>query len=284
MYKNLNLGALGHANVSFDHACALARRFHFPGIDLDLGYLGGLARSTSLQAAKDWFASTGLMPGAIGVSARWREADSDAEFEDSLPAFAEQVALGAALGSMRCTTWVLPFSDRLTFRQHWDLTLPRLQRVAEILQDAGMRLGLEFVGPATLRVPHQFDFVHTMDGMRAFGAAIGARTGNVGLLLDAWHLYTSHGSVRDVAFLDPAEIVYVHVNDASSGLDIDKQIDNQREMVGATGVIDIDGFMNALRKIRYDGPVTVEPFNRVIREMSNEEAARVTSAALDQVM
>ena len=55
-------------------------------------------------------------------------------------------------------------------------------------------------------------------------------------------------------------------------------------MVGASGVIDIRGFLAALRKIGYDGPVTVEPFNQEIRSMSVEEAVRVTSEALDRVL
>jgi sugar phosphate isomerase/epimerase len=284
MYKNLNLGALGHGNVPFDQACALAQRYHFPGIDLDLGYLSTLAKQSSLQSAKEWFASTGLKPGAIGVSAKWREGDSDAAFADSLKDFTAQVKLGAAFGSARCTTWVLPFSDKLTFREHWNLTVPRLQRVAEVLGESGMHLGLEFVGPATLRTTHKYDFVHNLDGMRAYAAAIGSRTANTGLLLDVWHWYTAYGTLRDIEFLDPAEVVYVHVNDAPPGLEIDKQIDNQREMVGATGVIDIKGFMGALRKIGCDAPVTVEPFNKAVREMPAEEAARVTSAALDKIM
>jgi sugar phosphate isomerase/epimerase len=55
-------------------------------------------------------------------------------------------------------------------------------------------------------------------------------------------------------------------------------------MVGATGVIDIKGFIAALKKIGYDGPVTVEPFNKAVREMSTEDAVRYTSESLDKVL
>ena len=44
MYKNLNLGALGHA-VPFDRACELARQNGFAGIDLDTGFLLNIAKS-----------------------------------------------------------------------------------------------------------------------------------------------------------------------------------------------------------------------------------------------
>jgi sugar phosphate isomerase/epimerase len=283
MYKNLNLGAIGHS-APFDQACALAQTYAFPGIDPDLGYLGALVKDKSLQAAKDWFASTGLRPGAIGVNVKWRETDSEADFQNSLPAFQAQVDLAAQFGCTRCTTWVLPFSKTRDFYQHWDVTVPRLQRIAQILADHGLSLGLEFVGPASMRRQYPYDFVHTMDGMRAYAAAAGMHTHNTGLLLDCWHWYTAHALVQDLERLDPKEVVYVHVNDAPAGRAVDDQIDNERMMAGATGVIDIKGFVGALKKIGYDGPVTVEPFNQAIRELPTEEAVRVTSAALDTIL
>jgi sugar phosphate isomerase/epimerase len=283
MYKNLNLGAIGHS-ASFDQACVLARTYNFPGIDLDLGYLGKLAKDKSLDAAKDWFASTGLRPGAIGVSAKWRETDSDADFEVSLLEFGEQVKLAAAIGCTRCTTWVMPSSNTQDFYAHWSLTVPRLRRVAHILAEHGLRLGFEFVGPATSRAKAKYDFVHTMDGMRGYAAAIGDATNNTGLLLDAYHWYTAHGTIRDLELLTPRDVVYVHVNDAPVGRLVDEQLDLEREMAGATGMIDIHGFIGALKMIGYDGPVTVEPFSKVIRELPTEEAVRVTSRALDAIL
>lgn len=283
MYKNLNLGAIGHA-LPFDQACALATKYNFAGIDFDLGYMNKIASEQSLQAAQNWFAATGLKPGAIGVSAKWRETDSEDAFQNSLDTFGEEVSLAAALGSTRCTTWVMPRSNTHDFYAHWDVTVPRLQKVARILADHGLWLGLEFVGPATLRTA-KYDFIHTMDGMRAYAAAAGMNgNNNTGLLLDCFHWYTAHASLADLAFLNPKEIVYVHVNDAAKGRGPDEQIDNEREMVGATGVIDIQGFIATLKKIGYEGPVTVEPFNKAVREMSAEDAVRFTSESLDKVL
>ncbi|MCL5998296.1 MAG: sugar phosphate isomerase/epimerase [Chloroflexi bacterium] len=281
MYKNLNPGALGHT-LSFDETCALAKRYHFAGVDIDLGYLATIARDQSPQAAKDWFAGTGLRVGAFGLSVAWRDWDSEHTYVESLPKFVEETRLAAELGCTRCVTWVMPRSDALTFQQHFNLMVRRLKPVAEILQAYGIWLGLEFVGPRTLRLGHKYDFVHTMDGMRAVGAAIG--TGNVGLLLDCFHWFTAHGTVSDIESLPPQEVVYVHVNDAKPGRTADEQIDNERDMAGATGVVDIAGFFGALRKIGYDGPVTVEPFSETVRKMTAEQAIAATSAALDQTM
>jgi sugar phosphate isomerase/epimerase len=283
MYKNLNPGALGH-NVSFDKTVAFAKHYRFPGVDLDLGYLSNLVREHSLQAAKDWFVATGLRAGAIGVNVKWREADSDADFEASLGQLREDAALAQTLGCTRGYTWMMPGSNKLTFSEHWNLAASRLKKVARVLADHGIAFGLEFVGPATIRSNFKHDFIHTMDAMRGFAAVVGADTDNVGLLLDCFHLYTCQGFNSDIKFLDPKEVVYVHVNDAKADRTAEQQIDNEREMVGATGVIDIKGFFDGLRHIGYDGPVTVEPFNKPIREMTAEAAIKFTSESLDKVL
>jgi sugar phosphate isomerase/epimerase len=79
--------------------------------------------------------------------------------------------------------------------------------------------------------------------------------------------------------------VYVHVNDAQANLGIDQQLDNVRDLPGATGVIDLAGFMRALMKIEYNGPVAVEPFKKELGQLANdgERLSKVTKA-LDGIM
>jgi len=283
MFKNLNPGSLGH-NLPFDQTVTLAKKHGFSGVDLDLGYLGQIRQAQSLQAAHDWFSATGLRPGAISVGAKWREGDSEADFEASLGQVKSDAQLAQALGCTRATTWMMPGSNKHPFRQHWALVAPRLMRVAELVGEHGLAFGIEFVGPATLRAKFKYDFIHTMDAMRTFCAEIGKTSNNTGLLLDCFHLYTAKGLNSDINFLDPQEVVYVHVNDAKAGRTEETQIDQEREMVGATGVIDIRGFFDALKRIGYDGPVAVEPFNQAVRDMPAEDAIRLTSQALDRVM
>ena len=121
-----------------------------------------------------------------------------------------------------------------------------------------------------------------MAGMLELADAIG--TGNVGLLLDSWHWYTSGGTVDDILGLRAEQVVYVHVNDAPAGVPRDEQLDHIREMPGATGVIDIAGFLGALAKIGYDGPITAEPFKKELGELPAQEACRRTSEALDKIL
>ena len=93
---------------------------------------------------------------------------------------------------------------------------------------------------------------------------------NVGLLHDCWHWYTSGGTVEEILTLSPQDIIYVHVNDAPANVDRDAQMDNIRALPGETGVIDIVGYLNALKTIGYTGCVTPEPFKSSLNDLPTD--------------
>jgi len=160
----------------------------------------------------------------------------------------------------------------------------RFRPIAEVLRRHDCRLGIEFLGPETLRTPHRYAFVHTLDEMMELAGEIG--TGNVGLLLDAWHLYTSGGETEDLKSITFRDIVTVHISDAPSGFLINEQMDTVRCLPLETGVIDLPGFMAALVELGYDGPVTTEPFNERINRIAAEDsrrAAREVSEIMDRL-
>jgi len=80
--------------------------------------------------------------------------------------------------------------------------------------------------------------------------------------------------------LTPEQVVSVDLNDAPLNVPKDQQIDNQRELPAATGFIDLAGFLKALQKIGYDGPVRPEPFNKILNNMDNDQACAVTAQAM----
>jgi len=275
MFKNLNTGALGHS-ASFEDSVRLAREYGFGGVDPDLGY----AKEKGTAVVKELCAKNNLKLGGFGLSVKWRENDSDKDYAESLQNFIADCKLAAELGVTRCNTWVIPCSNKLSYKQYFDLFITRMKPIAQILNGYGQNLGLEFIGPRTLRASQKYGFIYTMDGMRAAACAI--NTGNVGFLLDCWHWYTAQSTVSDIEQLDAKEVVYVHLNDAPVGVNVNDQVDNKRELPG-TGVIDLKGFFGALKKIGYDGPCTVEPFNQPIREMKVDAAVKATAASLDKV-
>jgi len=106
--------------------------------------------------------------------------------------------------------------------------------------------------------------------MLGLGEAVGP---NVGLLLDAWHWYTSLGTIEELHNLENQQVVYVHINDAPAGVPIEQQQDLIRRLPGETGLIDLPGFLEAMRTIDFDSPVVPEPFVKSLSEMSPADSA-----------
>lgn len=275
MFKNLSPGAIG-IRADIKEGLRLAKATGFEGLDLNLGEVTKLAEEKSLEYVKELFEETGVRPGGWGLPVNWQ--GSEDEYKTSLTNLQRLARIGQALGSPWVATWIPPVSDKLPFKENFDFHVKRFRPIAEVLRDHGCRLGLEFIGPKTIRVGQKYEFIWTMYGMLELCNAIG--TGNMGLLLDCWHWYTAHGTLDDLRRLKAADVVYVHVNDAPAGIPIDEQIDNVRCIPGETGVIDLVNFLKILNEIGYDVPVTPEPFSAKLNTMAPDDAASLVGKAL----
>lgn len=278
MFKTLSPGAIGiRANLT--DGLALARAHGFQGLEFSIVEATEWAERQGIDSLRRMFAEAGVRPMNFGLPLDIRK--DEATWRAGLDMLPRWAKTAQALGTTRANTWVVPFSDEMDFATNFRFHVNRLRPAAQILADHGLRLGLEFVGTASLRAGHRYGFLHTMDGVLALGAAIG--TGNIGLLLDSYHWYTSKGNLDDLAKLSNADVVVVHVNDALAGVPVDQVPDTTRALPCETGVIDLAGFMQALVKIGYDGPVIVEPFSQRLREMPADGAARAAAESLRQL-
>ena len=133
----------------------------------------------------------------------------------------KRASLMKQLGITRVATWIMPGHNELTYLQNFKIHETRLREAAKVFKDNDIRLGLEFVGPRTSRERFRFPFVCAQADMMELVEAIG--TGNVGLLLDSWHWYTSHGTVEELSRLSNKDVVQVHVNDAPAGIAVESR-------------------------------------------------------------
>ena len=220
----------------------------------------------------------GLRWAASGLTVEFR--NDDEVFEEGLGALPRTAAALQKAGADRVGTWLRPSSDELTYLQNFKRTAARLQRVAEVLQDYGLRLGLEYVGTKRNWTAGRHSAVHTMAGAKDLIAETGMP--NIGLVLDSWHWWTSHETADDIRTLKGDDVVSADLNDAPKGVPRDEQYDNRRELPLATGVINVGDFLQALVDIGYDGPIRAEPFNKALNDMDDGDACRHTVGALNK--
>ena len=267
MFTALSPGAIGVRPANLPAAIDAAVHGGFGGVEFNAAEIADLVDAQGAQAVRGLFDRAGIRVAGWSLPLDWR--GSEEAWQKSLQALPRRAQAAAAIGGTRCFTWILPSSDERPFDDNWRFHVERLAPAAQILAAHGCRLGLEFIGPKTLRDSARFPFVYRMQDMLDLGAAMGP---NVGLLLDCWHWYTSGGTLEELHALRPEQIVYVHVNDAPAGVPIDEQIDNLRALPGETGVIDIAGFLGALKSIGYDGPVVPEPFKKELNDLPSDDA------------
>ncbi len=276
-YKNLghwHIGVRANQQQALDYAV----KYGFDGITPNPGEF----ENKSSAQIRDWVESMkakGIRYGSSGLPVQYRGGEE--QFQKDLARLPEQVNLAGKLGVDRMVTWITPGHNELTYLKNFERHRKRLREVAKVLRDGNIRLGLEFVGPKTSQARFRFPFICTQAGMIELIKSID--TENVGLLLDSWHWYTSHGTVEELLQLSNKDVIHVHVNDAPAGIPADKQIDSRRKLPVTTSVIDLKKFINALVKIGYDGPVECEPFDLELRKMEDAAALKITIQSLNRL-
>ncbi|MCG7309554.1 sugar phosphate isomerase/epimerase [Brachybacterium halotolerans subsp. kimchii] len=279
MFSNLSAGALG-LDLDLPTAVDLAAKHGFGGVDPDLGHFRSLGSTAAVREFADSVRERGLEWGMTGLPV---PLDAPAEeFRRALVDLPESLDLLTAAGVTRVGTWMRPMHDELDHRRNWRLHAGRLALVADLLADAGLRIGLEYIGPKTFWSTERFPFIHSLREARELIADSGAD--NVGLILDSYHWYTAGEDVSDLEGLTDADIVSVDINDARDDRERDEQQDLDRRLPFATGVIDVPGFMGAVRAADYSGPVKIEPFMKELAERPVDEVLEQISGLLDRAI
>lgn len=261
MFLSLNAAAIGLPDLDLPEVIALAARTGFRGIDIDIR----AAEAHAPALLRDLLARAGLLAAAWGLPVE----GAQSEWQVDLAALDRRAALAERLGARRCVTWVPSWHDSRPLAENAAFHVDRLTPVAQVLADHGIALGLEFLGPRTLLDGHRHAFLRTMPAMLDLAREIGP---NVGLLVDAWHLHSSGGTLAQLARLSARDIVHVHLSDAPLGVALDDLQDRVRRLPGETGVIDLTGFLRTLAAIGYEGPVVSEPFDAELNALAAQDA------------
>lgn len=279
MYTCLSPHAINVQANDLDQGIAAARTGGFQGLEIPVAHIADLIDQHGVDAIRKKFVDANIRPAAFALPVEWRH--DEQRWRADLANLPRCAKAAQAVGVTRCATWVLPMSDERPLNENIRFHIDRFTPIAAILAEHDIRLGLEFIGPRTMRDSQKYPFIWKMFDMLDLGRKIGP---NVGLLVDCWHWYTSQATLDDLRKLKADDVVYVHVNDAPPGIPVDAQIDNVRDVPGATGVIDIAGFLRTLKEIGYDGPVTPEPFKKELKDLpSDEERLKTVGRSMEDI-
>lgn len=271
---DLSPGAIG-VGVDQIEAINLASKYGFESVYANAGYLATLNDGHRKELAA-MMKQKNVKWGAAGLPVEFRA--DEAKFKEGLKELPRLSKGLQQAGVTRVGTWLRPFHDELTYVTNFRQHARRLRECCKILADNGQRFGMEYVGPKTLWASKRHSFIHSMAETKELIAEIGLD--NVGFVLDSWHWYTAHETADDLRTMKNSDIVACDLNDAPGGIEIDSQIDNQRELPSATGVIDLKTFLGVLIEIGYDGPIRAEPFNAKLNALDNDAACEATAKAM----
>ncbi len=277
MYKSVSLGAIG-IRVPLLEGIELAAKHGFEGIDID----PKAAEQVGIDKVKDTLRAHQMKNAGFSIP-RGFEAPDKTDYEKSKEELKHIAEIARKLDAFNCSTYIVPFSNTMTYKTQFDFLAERLCGFSEILKEFGFRMGLEYVGARPERYRAKYGFVSNIPEMLELCEAIDG--GYTGLLVDVYHTYTAGHDMDIIKTLDPEKITLVHVNDARLDLGIDYLPDTKRAMPGETGVINIKKFMHNLKEIGYQGPVAAEPFSGFMNEFvtENDLKAEFTIRSLNKI-
>jgi sugar phosphate isomerase/epimerase len=263
MYLAYNPQLTG-GRVVWPESAPLAAKVGFPGVDVNIGP----AMRHGLDATRALLTSLELRPAVVmDLPVDFRK--DEETFRKGLAMLPDAATFASAIGCPRMTTYIMSSSDtpKAELRK---IYLQRFRACANVLARSHVRLGLEFLGPLHIRRAFSHEFIWRMNEMLEFAKECGS---NVGLLVDSWHWYHAGATIQDILAAGRDRIVHVQIND-SAKLPPEQVRDNERLLPGE-GVIDLVGFLHALREIGYKDALSVEVFGRGLKEMAPEAGAKL---------
>jgi 2-keto-myo-inositol isomerase len=135
----------------------------------------------------------------------------------------------------------------------------------------------------SLGVDPSMEFLGFVAGIKsvadAWAVASGCGEPDATVVADVFHMIRGGGSVDDLLMLKGSSLACFHINDVPSEPDPLTQSDHDRVMIG-DGIADLPRVIANLRAINYNGPLSLELFNRALWD---SEAATVAGLGVTRL-
>ncbi len=278
MFKNLRTEALGVSGTPSE-IIELALSYGFKGLDLDIVDFAAQVKAVGIAKARRSYESARLKFSAFQLPVEWHD-DPD-HYTRDLSALTSYLELAKELGCQRAITAIEPAGDMRPFHENYEYHRRRLGELAAAVDPFGIRLGVEFIAPASHKKGRAYQFVQTVDQVLMLLRSVPAT--NLGLVLDTWHWYLGGGTLEQIRSLTGDKIVAVYLADCDPDVTATSATGKARRLPGETGVIDCAGILTALGGIRYAGPITPSPVKGNMAGQGRDKIVKAASAAFDQV-
>lgn len=174
------------------------------------------------------------------------------------------------LGIKCLTTAIFPRSQTLEFNENFLLHVRCYRKILDMLNEYGIRLGIEFIGCKSWDKFYKYPFIATLSSAIDLYAAVNKE--NLTLVIDTFHLYASHFSFQMLPeILRGIHVCALHINDARSEVKPANQVDWERYFPEETGLIDCQAFLTRMKMTGYSGPVYVEAVNSSSANMDGKQ-------------
>ena len=148
-----------------------------------------------------------------------------------------------------------------------------LNELCDIAAVSHVSLALEFLGQADCSVQN-LDLAHEI--VRTVNRK------NLGLVIDSFHFYAGGSSVEMIEALDPKLLAVFHINDAEKRPRA--ELNDSHRLFPGLGILPLQAIIAALRRIGYDGAVSVEIFRPEYWEMDPLDVAKKARETTERVL
>jgi sugar phosphate isomerase/epimerase len=264
--NNITLGP----EVPFADSALAASKAGFEGMEIfSMEPVARYAEANSERDLVSMFDSLTIEP--VGFVLGGFVYQRDAEFKGNAEDLEKIMSLAGMIGARNALVFI-PSKGEMAPDEAVELATRRITDTVEMAGKHGLQIGLEPIGKA--------DFLNDPSSVYQLVKDIDSR--NLGLTIDVFHFYTAGCRTPDLRAIPSEKLFLVHVDDAP-GLPV-SELDDSKRVLPGQGALDLEGFLATLAEMGYDGPLSVELFNRDLWAEDPVHVATASRNALEKVM
>jgi sugar phosphate isomerase/epimerase len=248
MYKFLCTDAMG-VNMRQNELIEMALTFDFQGIEIDMADMVGRAESMGMPFATQFVNSADVEIATYRLPLDLKV--DDEAFQKELKKLDRICELSEAINGRQCYLNIASSHPSLKYHENFEKHRTRISEIADKLQTAGVRVGLQFTalpGPAG-----EMQFIHKPDELAALVKAINHP--NVGLVVDTWHWLLAGADIDTIRLQKPERIFEVRLADPPEGAKPEKVERGKRGEPGTHPDSLAQATLDWLREIEFESPV-----------------------------